>query len=85
MNTESLLEFPCDFPIKVMGHHTDEFHATVVEIIARHTETTPLPGIRASRNNKYMALSFTIKASDREQLDALYHELTASELVLFVL
>ena len=68
-----------------MGHHTDEFHATVVEIVTRHTGRKLQPGIRPSRDSRYVALSFTIKARSRTQLDALYHELTASELVLFVL
>ena len=85
MNTESLLEFPCDFPIKVMGHHTEEFHSIVVEIVHRHTGDRSPPGIRPSRDDRFVALSFTIRATSREQLDAIYHELSENELVLFVL
>ncbi|NNF65892.1 MAG: DUF493 domain-containing protein [Gammaproteobacteria bacterium] len=85
MTTDTLLEFPCDFPIKVMGLHSDDFHNTVVEIISRHTGERPLPGIRPSRDNRYVALSFNIKATSREQLDALYQELSGNDLVLFVL
>ncbi|MDH3588548.1 MAG: DUF493 domain-containing protein [Gammaproteobacteria bacterium] len=86
MNTESLLEFPCEFPIKVMGHHTDEFRATVVEIVARHTVGEEARfSTRASRDERYLALSFTVNAHSREQLDELYRELSGSQLVLFVL
>ncbi len=85
MTSETLLVFPCDFPIKVMGHSTEEFQTTIVEIVDRHTNDSPPPTIRPSRDDRYVALSFTIKATSREQLDALYLELTAHEQVLFVL
>lgn len=82
---ESLLEFPCDFPLKIIGHSTDEFHTAATEIVGRHTTDPVEATARPSRDDKYLALSFTIRATSREQLDAIYVELSAHELVLFVL
>lgn len=84
--SESLLEFPCEFPVKVMGRNTDTFRAAVEAIVARHlpaaeVEFTP----RLSRDNGYVALSFTIIATSQSQLDDLYRELSGSELVLVAL
>ncbi len=82
--TDSLLEFPCDFPIKIMGVDSPAFRALVHEIVQRHTEPTS-PANRPSRDGKYLAISYTIRARSRAQLDALYEELSAAEEVLFLL
>lgn len=84
---ESLFEFPCDFPIKIMGKRTDEFSQTVVSIVLKHapdfaSETVEL---RASENANYISVTCTIRARSREQLDALYLELTSHPLVKIVL
>ncbi|MBT8137237.1 MAG: DUF493 domain-containing protein [Gammaproteobacteria bacterium] len=84
--TESLLEFPCRFPIKVMGRNTDAFRTTVEAIVRRHTPDDEFElRQRLSRDSNYLALSFTINATSQEQLDGLYRELSGSELVLFAL
>ena len=85
MTTESLLTFPCDFPIKIMGLNTDQFHSTVIEIVTRHTDNKTAPDLRPSRDQRYVALSFSLNVSSQAQLDALYNELSGHELVLFVL
>ena len=86
MSEETLLEFPCEFPIKVVGPHTEEFRTTAVGIVKRHTSGDDAEFTsRTSRDERYLALSFTINATSREQLDDLYRELSASELVLFAL
>lgn len=84
MNDESLLEFPCDFPLKVMGKDTDTFRELAVEIVARHA-SAEAPAVRPSRDGRYVSMSFTIRAESRDQLDALYRELSANDDVLFVL
>ena len=85
--SESLLEFPCAFPIKAMGYYSEDFAEQIWEIVNRHApdaERTDL-SVRTSRNNNYLAVSITIQASSRAQLDAIYQELTAHEQVVMAL
>ncbi len=87
MSEETLLEFPCDFPIKIMGKRTDDFAQTVVEIVLRHApdfaaETVEM---RPSKAGNYLAVTCTIRATSKAQLDALYRELTAHPMVKVVL
>ena len=87
MSAESPLKFPCDFPLKVMGRHNDEFRSVALGIVHKHVEPDALISIeeRPSRDAKYLGLTYNIKARSREQLDALYAELTACGAVLVVL
>ena len=86
-DTETLFEFPCSFPIKVMGLHEADFEATVVAMISGHVGAIPAENVRSreSRNGRYLSVTVTVTAESREQLDNLYRTLTASEQVLFVL
>lgn len=85
--TESLLEFPTRFPIKIMGKHTDDFAQAIVEIVTRHAPDFDASSLemRVSREGNYLSLTATINAVSREQLDALYRELSASARVSVVL
>jgi hypothetical protein len=85
--TESLLTFPCVFPMKVMGRREDGFAQTVCDIVARHApdfhpETLEM---RASKNGRYLSLTVTLNARSREQLDRLYGELSKHPMVMMVL
>lgn len=84
---ETLLEFPCRFAIKAMGLATPEFDATVVEIIRRHAPDLSEGAVqtRPSSGGKYLAVTVTIEAHSRDQLDAIYMELTAHEQILMSL
>lgn len=87
MSEETLLEFPCDFPIKIMGQRTDNFAQTMVEIVLRHApdfaaETVEM---RPSKAGNYLSVTCTIRATSKAQLDALYRELTAHPMVKVVL
>ncbi len=84
---DTLLEFPCDFPVKVMGKFTDEFEALVREIIERHVGELPYGAVssRPSSNRRFVAVTILIKAQSKQQLDELYLELTATEQVLMAL
>jgi putative lipoic acid-binding regulatory protein len=84
---ESLFEFPCEFPIKVMGLAADNFDAFVVEIVVRHVGdiTDGAVVVRPSRNGKYVAVTVTFEARNQLQLDDLYRELTAHDRILMVL
>jgi len=83
---ESLLEFPCEFPIKVMGRTDSGFEAESLAIVRRHVPDFNVECMRsvASRNGNYMSLTFSIRATSRDQLDALYRELTACDDLLMV-
>lgn len=84
---DSLLEFPCAFPIKVMGRSGSGFEATALAIVRRHAPDFDVAAMNtvASARGKYLSVTFTIQASSREQLDDLYRELTACEELLMVL
>ena len=82
-----VFEFPCEFPVKVMGRASPDFRRLTRDIMERHAGTLSDSQIveRLSKDDNFIALTFTIRASSREQLDALYRELTASEDVLIAL
>jgi hypothetical protein len=87
MAEESLLEFPCAFPIKIMGERRDEFAQVMVEIVTRHAPDFVATAVemKASTSGKYLSLTCTIQATSRAQLDELYRELSAHPLVSIVL
>jgi uncharacterized protein len=86
MNDETLLEFPCQFAIKAMGKNTVEFDLLVIEIVRRHvpgreqTVTT-----RPSKDGNYLAVTVLIQATSKQQLDAIYQDLSNHPLVLMAL
>ncbi len=84
---DSLIEYPCEFPIKIMGHARDEFAQTVLEIVLRHAPDFDGAAmeLRASRTGKYLSVTCTIRATSREQLDRLYRELSGHPMVTMVL
>jgi putative lipoic acid-binding regulatory protein len=84
---DSLLTFPCAFPIKVMGRMEEGFAQTVLGIVQRHApdfrpETMEM---RSSREGKYLSVTVTVNARSREQLDGLYRELSGHPDVVMVL
>ncbi len=84
---QSLLAFPCDFPIKIMGKREDGFAQEVLEVVLRHAPDFDATTIemRPSAKGNYLSLTCTIRAVSREQLDALYRELSSHPLVKIVL
>lgn len=85
--SESLFEFPCDFPLKVMGVAADDFDALVVAIVRKHVNDLCEGAITAkqSRKGKYVSITVTIQAQSQEQLDRIYTELSSHERILMVL
>ncbi|HLS81535.1 MAG TPA: DUF493 domain-containing protein [Steroidobacter sp.] len=85
--SESLMKFPCDFPLKVMGRRTDDFRSLVLGIVNKHVGPIEAENIeeRPSKDGAYLSLTCTFTAQSREQLDALYRELTSCERVLLAL
>ena len=84
---ESLIDFPCDFPVKVMGAAIPEFHTCITQIAKRHDSDFISDEIKQknSKTGKYVSLTLNIHAKDKAQLDRLYQELTDHELVLWAL
>lgn len=83
----SLLAFPCDFPIKVMGRKQPGFAKAVTEIVVKHApDFDPATvQLRPSRKGSYLSITCVVRASSREQLDALYQELCDHPAVVMVL
>ncbi len=85
--TASLLTFPCEFPIKIMGLASDALAQAVLEVVLQQAPDFDAATMvmRASSAGKYLSLTCTINASSRAQLDALYRELSSHPLVKVVL
>ncbi len=83
---ESLLEFPCDFPIKAVGRACENFDALVYSLVSPHAPDLGENAIttRASSQGNYLSVTITVRATSREQLDAIYRELTACEQIMMV-
>ena len=86
-DVSTLLAFPCDFPIKVMGKRQAAFAQTMVDIVKRHAPDFDPASLemRASREATYLSLTLTVRATSREQLDELYRELCDHPMVTMVL
>ena len=87
MSEETLLEFPCQFPVKAMGKSGLEVDRLVIEIISRHVEYLSHDAVttRPSKDGNYIAVTVTIEASSKRQLDAIYQDLTDHPHVLMAL
>ncbi len=86
IDEDQILRFPCMFPIKVMGLNTEAFSSAVMAIFRKHLDTDELSSSsRASSGEKYLSITVTFMAKSRAQLDKLYNELNAHELVLMTL
>ena len=84
---ETLLEFPCKFPIKAMGRADETFEALVTAIILDHAQLYPGEEVRVtpSGEGNFLSVTVTIEATSRPQLDAIYQDLTACQKVLMAL
>ena len=82
-----ILEFPCTFPIKIMGRRQDGFAQAILDIVVRHAPDFDAGTLemRASSAGNYLSLTATVNATSREQLDDLYRELVAQPMVAMVL
>lgn len=80
---DTLLEFPCDFPIKIMGKAEDTFAQAVLSIVTRHAPDFDAARmeLRASSGGNYLSVTCTIVATSKPQLDAIYMDLTAHPMV----
>ncbi|MGH8801966.1 MAG: HP0495 family protein [Casimicrobiaceae bacterium] len=83
----SLIEFPCRFPIKIMGRTREGFAQAMLEIVQRHAPDFDgaMLEMRSSSAGNYLSLTATVNATSREQLDRLYVDLVAHPMVAMVL
>ena len=81
------LAFPCEFPIKVMGRKEPRFAQAITDIVRKHApDFEPATAeMRPSRQGKYLSVTCVVRATSREQLDALYRELCDHPSVVMVL
>ncbi len=84
---ETCFTFPCEFPVKAMGKTCPEFEVAVLGIMHRHVPDLAEGALkmRPSSKGTYTAITITIQAKSREQLDAIYMDLTACELVAYAI
>lgn len=84
---DSPFDFPCLFPIKAMGRAGDGFEAVVLEIVRRHAPGLDADAltVRQSSGGKWLAVTVTIEAESRAQLDAIYRELSGHERVVWAI
>ena len=83
----TLLEFPCEFPIKIMGARVDDFAQTVLDVVLRHAPDfdAATMQMRPSSKGNYLSITCTVNATSQAQLDALYIELSSHPMVKVVL
>ena len=81
------MNFPCVFPVKVMGANQDDFEHLVLAIIQKHATLAAEKAVtsRLSKGGKFLSLTVHIHAENQAQLDAIYRELSAHERVLMML
>jgi len=84
---ETLLEFPCEYPVKAMGETHPQFDHIVVEIIRRHAGDIAEGAVtsKQSSGGKYTSITVVIEATSKKQLDAIYQELSGHQAVKYVL
>jgi len=84
---KTLLKFPCEFPLKVMGRHDAEFENYVREIVTRYVDEMEIleSKSRPSKNGHFLSVTVTIQARSKQQLDRIYIDLNASDTVLMTL
>ena len=83
---ETLIEFPCEFPLKIMGVTHDDFASTMLQVVQQHAPDTQEHQVRTRLSSKgnFIAATITVTATDQEQLDNIYRSLTAHPMVKVV-
>lgn len=83
----SPLQFPCAFPVKIMGAGDIDLRSLALELVRRHAPDLDeaQTQTRLSRTGRYQSITVVISARDRAQLDAIYRELSAHPQVALTL
>ena len=85
--SESVIQFPCDFTLKIVGKSEGLFEKNVLSLIKEHFPETSPSRIQKkfSKDKNYLSLSVTVFATSKMQLDALYQSLSSTKEVSMVL
>lgn len=84
---DSALQFPCEFPIKLMGRDTPEFRLLARELVERHAGKLADDAVQAavSRKGSFVSVTVTITATSQQQLDDIYRDVSSHDEVLMAL
>ena len=87
IDEETIMEFPCQFPVKAMGIAEEGFDILIVSIIRKHAPDLSENAVksRVCQEGKYISITVNVEAQSKQQLDNIYLELTAHEKVLWAL
>lgn len=87
MTNDSLIEFPCLFPIKMIGIHSSTFIEDIKHITIKHFPNFEEKDLvqKPSQKNNYLALTVTVFAQNKPSLDAFYEEITKHPQIKMVL
>lgn len=84
---QSLIEYPCDFPLKILGNTQPGFAQAILGVVKQHAPDFDAASLtmKTSKKGKYLSVTCVIRATSREQLDALYQALCDHPMVVMVL
>jgi putative lipoic acid-binding regulatory protein len=84
---QSLIEYPCDFPLKILGHTQPGFAQAILAVVKQHAPDFDDASLamKTSKKGKYLSVTCEIRATSREQLDTLYQALCDHPMVVMVL
>ena len=82
---DELLDFPCQFPFKVLGVAHPELTDQVIAVLQQHAPGDYSPTLRPSAKGNYVSLTVTVTAHSKEHLETMYVALGQLELVRVVL
>ncbi len=87
MTDDPVFDFPCDIPIKVLGVNGAALREAAYGVVRAHYGELEPERFqeRRSRQGKYLSLTITVHAESREEIDAVYRDLTAHSDILMVL
>jgi hypothetical protein len=87
MSEESVIEFPCEFPIKMMGRDTPEFRVTARMLIENHVGPIAEEAVQINVSGKgnFVSVTVTVTATSQQQLDDIYRDVSGHADVLMAL
>lgn len=87
MDRQTLLEFPCNFPLKIMGAAVEGFAQAIATVVTHHAPDfdAATMEMRPSKAGNYLSLTCTVRATSQAQLDNLYRDLSSHPMVKVVL
>lgn len=87
MSDESVIEFPCAFPIKMMGRDTPEFRVTARQLIENHVGPVADESVQINLSGKgnFVSVTVTVTATSQQQLDDIYRDVSGHDDVLMAL